>query len=91
MWKRKIYDSIFDFLLVTMSVKTPKTQRRGKESEREREGERESCVGGLELAQQSWRRFIISDLIIMNCVWRTPACFPKKRLYEKGFCRILSK
>jgi len=41
MWKRKIYDSIFDFLLVTMSVKTPKTQRRGKESERERERERE--------------------------------------------------
>ncbi len=24
-------------------------------------------------------------------MWRTPACFPKKRLYEKGFCRILSK
>ncbi len=38
MWKRKIYDSIFDFLLVTMSVKTPKTQRREGERERELRG-----------------------------------------------------
>ena len=37
MWKRKIYDSIFDFLLVTMSVKTPKTQKKERERERERD------------------------------------------------------
>ena len=44
MWKRKIYDSIFDFLLVTMSVKTPKSQKCVCVREREKEREREKRI-----------------------------------------------
>ncbi len=63
MWKRKIYDSIFDFLLVTMSVKTPKTQRREKESERERARERErERERGRERELRGWLRVSTTKL-----------------------------